>query len=814
MTSSTATRSKITLDTKETQAFSTWLVDILDSDKTTAAQQLARRLGAHYRPDRLTEIAFWVPDVEIGRNLSWQRSQMAHHEPIQSAQQVYLTTLTPLQPVDFRAPAQKIPCQCERLPLQKYQNIFYGVFSGLRAGTRDQAGTFYCLQYIDSHGQLQTIGDILAYSLPYGVFAPAELYDVHRLQQQRSDLDYFAASQASQPHHPRIAPPQNILQLHVGTASAAGTLEGLTEIYRHIADKLKNDISLTPAEENYVGYDAVQLLPLEPVAEDQAPGTPGFMSWDESLDSACIEIHLRKPNTQNWGYDTVLHGSAATNPALLGSLRPDELIDFIATLHNFPTGPIQVIYDLVYGHTDNQAKDLLQQYFLQGPNMYGQDINHQNPTVRAILLEMQRRKINTGADGVRIDGAQDFRFFNATTGQVEYDDQYLEEMGDVRQTIGENERLLFTIYEDGRPWPAQGWEEKATYRDVIERQPDAYQWGPLIFAHNTPTLNQFWKHKWQRIREVMDHGSHWISGCANHDTMRRGIQLNPQSDINWNLGQTLPDVIRHAYDNPAVALLFHGFSPGIPMDFLNATMRAPWSFFRNTDSYYGLKVAADEVGFLDWQIKPQLFEKPWAFKRIKKAGVTSLQELRAIMGWLHKTVMEMQPDYDLDTLAQLYQQRLNAKLDSPPQVSVPCLQSFAKAYMEDCHDLCNVSRYAADLDAQVTQFNRSVRQYRHAHPWLQQNLTSRDIFTRLKDSDKTVFYGLRTHPNHHQQVAMVCHLGGQPVSINVADLFPVDLTPWQPVIVTPGLKIAPPLSSTMPLKLRDGQGLMLESGLE
>jgi hypothetical protein len=64
---------------------------------------------------------------------------------------------------------------------------------------------------------------------------------------------------------------------------------------------------------------------------------------------------------------------------VLGSLRPDEIVEFIATLHNFSQGPIQLIYDLVYGHADNQGLELLTQQFFKGPNMYGQDLNHQLP---------------------------------------------------------------------------------------------------------------------------------------------------------------------------------------------------------------------------------------------------------------------------------------------------------------------------------------------------------------------------------------------------------------------------------------------------
>jgi len=112
----------------------------------------------------------------------------------------------------------------------------------------------------------------------------------------------------------------------------------------------------------------------------------------------------------------VIFGCSATDPSVLETLRPNELVEFIETLHNFPTGPIQVIYDIVYGHADNQGIELLNGRFLKGPNMYGQDVNHQNPTVRGILLEMQRRKNNTGVDGIRVDGAQGLQILQSVVG--------------------------------------------------------------------------------------------------------------------------------------------------------------------------------------------------------------------------------------------------------------------------------------------------------------------------------------------------------------------------------------------------------------
>jgi hypothetical protein len=66
---------------------------------------------------------------------------------------------------------------------------------------------------------------------------------------------------------PRVPTPTNILQIHVKTASTEGTLEGLTRIYQRISDKLAAGKLLDPSEEVYAGYDAVQLLPVEPTIE-------------------------------------------------------------------------------------------------------------------------------------------------------------------------------------------------------------------------------------------------------------------------------------------------------------------------------------------------------------------------------------------------------------------------------------------------------------------------------------------------------------------------------------------------------------------
>ncbi|MBE9127352.1 MULTISPECIES: glucosylglycerol hydrolase [unclassified Coleofasciculus] len=809
------TKPAVKLVEDATQELLDWASTLEHSDATyfEKAQALATRLGAHYRADGLTEIGFWTP-----RLLAQVMRKM----------EIYLEVLTPLDPIDLQAVEQTVTFRRERLFLKQEGEFFWGVVAGMRPGSREQLGSFYWLRYIDQQGNLQAIRDVVSYSLPYGVFGPAELYDMSSLQNQRADLDYFKATGVASESQalPRVPAPRNILQLHIGTASKEGTVEGLTCIYREIASKLAANLPLTPAEENYTGYDAIQLLPIEPTIEFRDEYSPeseffAFISEDENG----LKIKLRKSNTQDWGYDVPILGSSATNSALLGSLRPDELVDFIATLHNFPTGPIHLIYDLVYGHADNQSELLLNRQFLKGPNMYGQDLNHQLPTVRAIFLEMQRRKLNTGADGIRIDGGQDFRFFNPLSGLVEYDDAYLLAMSDVVQEIGGHKRLLFTIFEDGRPWPAEGWEDISTYRELIDLKPESYQWGPLIFAHNTPALETFWDRKWRRVCEVMYEGDRWITGCANHDTVRRGNQIELDTPINWHLGSTLPEVFKNAYDNPATTLWVYGFSPGLPMDFINATMHAPWMFFRNTDERYGVKVVAEEIGFLDWQITSQLYAAEGNFTHLKSLGFLELEQLREFGRALQTAMIEK--DYNLVEVVRACQFCLGdntdqcdiehlKKLNQPGMIAflkdltLERLKSFSLMFMEDCYEVCNVSHYETALDSLRTGFNLNLRRFRHAHPWLGHNLAGTDRFNKISDNEQTVFYGIRSNPQDHgEQVAMVAHMGGKPITVTLGDWLQLELAEWKIAIASPGLDDNH-LADLRCFELQDSQAVLLK----
>lgn len=826
----TTTEPTIKLVDEETENLLNWAATVEHSKASyfEKAQILAQKLGAHWLGDGLTQIGFWTPKLtsQVMRRL-----------------EIFLEVLTPIDEIDLRADQQVVRFHRTRLNLKQQGEYHWGVVAGMEPGSREQVGSFYWLRYIDQAEKLQAIRDPLAYSLPYGVFGPAELYDIETLQAQRADLEYLSRRGTSRhptidlhdddlsplPNPrliPRVRAPKNILQLHVGTATAAGTFEGLTSLYSRISDKLAKNIPLTPLEENYIGYGAVQLLPTEPPIEFRDEYSPeseffAFMSEDEDI----IEINLSKPDTQDWGYDVPILGSSTTNPAILGSRRPDEVVDFIATLHNFSTGPIQVIYDIVYGHADNQSELLLNRQFLKGQNMYGQDLNHQLPTVRAILLEMQRRKMNTGVDGIRIDGGQDFRFFNPLTGFVEQDDAYLLAMSDVVQDIGGYQRLLFTIFEDGRPWPEEGWEEISTYRDLIELRPDSFQWGPLIFAHNTPTLKGFWDRKWKRVCEVIYQGENWITGCANHDTVRRGNQVELDQEINWNLGKTWSEVLHNGYDNPAVTLWVYGFSPGLPMDFINATTRAPWMFFRNTDERYGVKVVAEEMGFLDWQITPELYQQDFVFSRLKSLGFEDLEELKQFGKALQQAMIDA--DYSLPAVVEAcqacfgdsaqeckleYLQKINhpEMVEFLKDLDIPKLKEFALKFMEDCYEICNVSHYGEDLNPVQTNFNLQLRRFRHDRIWLRQNLMGTDQFHKIGDQTQTVFYGVRGNPYREEdQVVMVANMGGEPMTVTVGDWLELDLSEWKVAIASPGVQLDDNLASLKKFELKDSQGVLL-----
>jgi hypothetical protein len=773
-----------------------WVRDVRASAPSpfAAARRIVRRLGAHPDAGRAA-LGFWIPSL-LARI------------PVD---RIRLEVLTPLEELDLQTEKQSVSFRRERLELVAEEGYVWVVVEGMVAGTRERIGTFYWLAYREDDGAWHHLPDPMAASLPFGAFAPAELYDLAQLDRRRADRDHFSQleGEIEEDGVLRVGPPVNILQLHVRTASAEGTLAGLASVYRRIGAKLESGRPLTPAEENYAGYDAVQLMPVEPTVEFEN-GPRFWQPVEDDPEAQSLTVRLQRPSMTNWGYDILISGSPAVNPALLETGRPDELVDFIAALHNFPGGPIGVLFDIVYGHADNQALPILDETFFAGPGMYGQEMNFSHPVVRAILLEMQRRKNDFGVDGVRVDGAQDFKVWDPEAQAHYHDDEFLLCMNDIVQEVAGQRYRPWMIFEDGRPWPRDDWELASTYREVTRQMDNVFQWGPLTFAHNTPFLFTFWIGKWWRIEEMTRFGGHWITGCANHDTLRRGTQVDPEARINTYLGETLPEILRNAYDNPAAKLFDYACMPGVPMDFINASMRAPWSFIRNTDDRYGVKVMSEEARFLDWAVAPERFADPEVFPRLKALGFTERDALHRFVHALPRAVALT--GYDLDQMVQLLR-ALDPPLAGPP-LTPDALKSIASAWMDDVHDYCNVDRYADELDAQRTGFNLRVRAFRRARPWLMVGLGPDEAFDYLRPCDGSViFYGLRRAPDDGEQVLFVANMEGEPRAVEPLELPIADLPGegWRVALATPGLKV---VSAAKAVELANSEGVVFTRAAE
>jgi hypothetical protein len=771
-----------TIDQIRTQEVLDWSSALVEDGSDRATRELVRHLGAVPDGDAV-RFGCWFPQVvEIPG---------AHAE---------LELLIACDQIDATRSLQQVRFQRYVLPMSATGEFAWAVVQGVPLGNRDDFGTFYRF-WISGDGQpSRMVPDALGASFPFGAFGPAEVIDLADLDRRRPDADYYAAAGGDRDRDgiPRRYAPVNILQVHVATATAGGTLASLALAINETAGRIRRDEPLSLADELWMGYDAVELMPVEPTIEHES----GPRFWEESADRGdSVEVKLRHSDMIGWGYDILISGGAAVNPAILESLRPHELADLAAALHDFPERPMSLILDVVYGHADNQVKGLLPDAWFTGPDMYGQHLDYRNPIVRAHLLEMQRRKANFGADGLRVDGAQDFTWWDPDEQQLRYDDRYMLEMSDVVQEVSGVEFRPWMIFEDGRPWPRDDWELASSYRAVTERQPHVVQWGPLTFAHNTPFLFTFWISKWWRLREVAEVGADWISGCANHDTLRRGSQVDPQERINTYLGDSLPETIARSYDHPAATLLFHAFLPGIPMDFLQATARAPWSFFRNSDARYATKVWGEEARFLSWRVTEDAYRQDGHFARLKALGFTDLSLLRSFTSELESAVALLGDD-EGQVLARLQGAPRPAGFDLTPDG----LAAGYRAWMSDIHDFCNVDRHLGDLDRVTVRFDLAVREFRRQRPWLRDNLSADDVFDyRHPTSGSVVFFGVRTAPDTSERVLLIVNMEGAPATVNPNELISSDHR-WEPALWAP--EVDP---GGYPLTLTDGTGAVFTS---
>jgi hypothetical protein len=439
--------------------------------------------------------------------------------------------------------------------------------------------------------------------------------------------------------------------------------------------------------------------------------------------------------------------------------------------------------------------------------MYGQNMRFRHPITRAVMLEMQRRKSLYGVDGIRVDGAQDFKYWDEVAKELKYDDDYLRLMNDIVLEVAGTRYRPYMIFEDGRPWPRDDWELASSYREVTRQLPNVFQWGPLTFAHNTPFLFTFWLTKWWRIREITQVGSKWITGCANHDTLRRGTQVPTDARINTYLGKTLPEILKNAYDNPAAKLFDYALMPGVPMDFINASLRSPWSFIRNTDDRYGVKVMSEEARFAHWAMDEASFNTETHFKRLRAMNFKTLTGIRQFIEALDNAVKLTH--YDLEKMVLVLQ---NLGLEGPV-LSTEVLKQVARAWMDDVHDYCNVSHHLHNVDGTQTTLQRKTREFRFARAWLREDFSNKDTLSYRHPSDGTIlFYGLRHSPDGHEQVLFIANMEGAPCEVAPLNLDLPHLADgdWQLALSTPKLKA---VKAQQPLLLKDSEGVVFVRSL-
>lgn len=662
--------SPVQLNESQTSASAARLSQVLARGTTyETARKIARDfLGARKTGNRQALFGFWIPGLVYGALKG-------------RSDRIRLELFTPLETLNFRSLNEgepvNVPFRRDELPLEAVGNYMVAVVDGVQIGTREQAGTFYWLRYADGD-ERYILRDPLVASTPFGVYAPGELFDVAGMLGARKDMDYFRT------WYREIYPDGSFrakdigvhLEIHTETATEAGTFEALTTRYREIAAKVQANIDagaddiyrgLSPADQNFVAFDTIELTPEVPPAEREIVKVEsGEFFQVIAEDDGQVNVQLKRPDISNWGYDTPILGSAAVNPSILGTLRPNEFLAFIETLHTMPGQPIQLCIDSVLGHCDFQGAFLLETFdkvpddrenpkyihskYLRGPNMYGRDIDFSEPNVKAILLELLVRKVNYGFDCVRVDGAQDFIIeMDEETGLRIQDDDFLNDMANITQDINGLTRRLDINLEDGRPWPDDlNWIYNSKYLDhTIERTlpfgDRAKQWSPIIFAHNVHGKFKWFMNKWDRFVEVFRYGENWITGHSNHDNARyfyRMVAMQPSSlyregdpfedYYNDQLGATMKEAAHNAMDNNALSALSLGFLPGSPMFLLNALFRTPWLFMRDIDETYDVKIVGDEGSrFMTWYVDAALYAQPENFNRLKALGFTAYRQLVA-----------------------------------------------------------------------------------------------------------------------------------------------------------------------------------------
>jgi hypothetical protein len=281
--------SRARLNAARSAALVDWCAQQYTSQPTrlVAEAAIARRLGANVDSDGSVAFGFWVPEL------------LDHRVPDGD---VFLELLAPGDELDLERSQQTMAFQRLLLPVSRHEALAFAVVDGLQVGTRERVGDFYALSWRDSDGREHRICDPLAASVPFGTFAPAEILDTQGLHRDRTDRAYYeqlAAAAGDAIHkfgtahqHPAGARADGHRRRYPGQPGTA---------LQRIAERLRRDLPLEDGDELYMGYDAVQLLPVEPTTVYETG--PSF--WQEfSRDESHCHVDPAATQTPRTGATT------------------------------------------------------------------------------------------------------------------------------------------------------------------------------------------------------------------------------------------------------------------------------------------------------------------------------------------------------------------------------------------------------------------------------------------------------------------------------------------------------------------------------
>ncbi|MDX1691708.1 MAG: glucosylglycerol hydrolase, partial [Acidimicrobiia bacterium] len=187
--------------------------------------------------------------------------------PEQDVTAVDVEFLLPPDGFDPASPPPAVDMDRVVLPMELAGAFAWLVATGVPVGTRTRVGALYRL-VIHTSGVEVVRPDPLAWSMPFGAFGPAEVIDTAEITRSRSDREHFVDDGE------RMPAPTSILQVHVPTATSEGTLAALTDHYRALAARVVAN-ETGPDDDVWLGYDAVELMPVEPTITFET-GPPMF----------------------------------------------------------------------------------------------------------------------------------------------------------------------------------------------------------------------------------------------------------------------------------------------------------------------------------------------------------------------------------------------------------------------------------------------------------------------------------------------------------------------------------------------------------